>query len=138
MAEPPLQFMILQTPSRRDPTESPMSTEVCRTYCKGGLKTCIESPMSTEVCRDYCKLRDLKRPPVQARTPTDGSKKHPGGSRLLHRPAGTPRQCQELEQLDYHNPRKAIWRCRIASGELRVRTCYKLDLFKTKKGPEPT
>ena len=35
--------MILQTPSRRDPTESP---------------TC------TEVCKDFCELRDLKRLPV--------------------------------------------------------------------------
>ena len=25
----------MKTPSRRDPTESPMSTEVCSTYCKG-------------------------------------------------------------------------------------------------------
>ena len=57
--------MILQTPSSRDPTESPMSTELGRTYCKGGgLKTCTESLMSTEVWEDYCKLRDLKRPPV--------------------------------------------------------------------------
>ena len=25
----------MKTPSRRDPTESPVSTEVCSTYCKG-------------------------------------------------------------------------------------------------------
>ena len=37
-AEPPLYFMILQAPSRRDPTESPMSTEVCKTTARGGTQ----------------------------------------------------------------------------------------------------
>ena len=64
-AKPPLYCIILKAPSMRNSIESPMSTEVCRTYCKGGaLKTCTESPMSTEVWEDYCKLKDLKRPPV--------------------------------------------------------------------------